>query len=747
MRGPAPAGSQVRDPGRGSRLENLPICRSTRMRPFPVLSLALAAGMTVGAVFARQAPAPPRQDMSLIGDRVSAPPASPPHDDASVLHGVRVADPYRWLEDGNAPAVRQWIAAQNRYTDHTLGAMPDGKAMNARVQQLAITSTTRSSPLLAGGTLFYLQETPPQPQPQLIAQAWPGGTPRVLVDLNANGGNTAITGYWPSPSGRYLAYGTAVGGSELTTLHVLDVASGKILPDALPYAGGGTSPQGLAWDADEKGFTYVRFPPPPAGKPVTQFDAALAHHVLGAAAATDTVVFGKDFSKIAEYRLLSSPGAKQLAVLANAGDGGPAQVWLREGAQWNEVLGDAADVRFADWVGQQLYVASFAGAPRGKLLAVDAAGKAHEVLGQRAGALQSVSPVAGGFLVVRSWGPDWWVEQYGHDAKFVRRLPLPAQGIGIGGIAGEQGRPQALIDYGGWTLPSRWAEYDADTGTLKTVFEVKAAADYSRVRTYRIDGTSKDGTKIPVTVLAMQGVTPDGTRPAILYGYGGFDLPVVPHFIGPELAWLERGGVLAYANIRGGNENGELWHEQGQKLHKQNVFDDFHAAALALFDTHWTDRRHLGILGGSNGGLLMGAQIVQHPQDYRAVVSMVGIYDVIRHETESANGAYNVPEYGTVADPAQFKATLAYSPLQNVRPHTAYPAVLMTTGMNDPRVSPWQSRKFTAALQNASTSGLPVLLLTRMDAGHGIGAPFSQRVGNTALMLTFFAQELGLPAK
>lgn len=716
------------------------------MRPVFALSFVLVAGMAVRAGDAQQIPEPPRQDVSLIGDRVAQPPPSPQHDDASVLHGVRVPDPYRWLEDGDAPAVRQWIAGQNRYTDYTLGAMPDGKAMNARVQQLAITSTTRSSPLLAGGTLFYLQETPPQPQPQLIAQPWPNGTPRVLVDLNAGGGNTAITGYWPSPSGRYLAYGTAEGGSELTTLHVLDVASGKTVPDALPWAGGGTTPQGVAWDADEKGFTYVRFLPPPAGKEVVQFNATLAHHALGDAAAKDSVVFGKGFSKVAEYRLLASPGAKQLAVLANAGDGGPAEVWLREGAQWKKVLGDEADVRFASWVGPQLYVASFAGAPRGKLLAVDANGSAHEVLDQREGALQDVAPIADGFLAVRSWGPDWWVEQYDHAAKFVRRMPLPPHGIGIGGIAAEQGQAQALIDYGGWTLPSRWAAYDAKAGTLKTVFEVKAAADYSQIQTYRIDGTSKDGTKIPVTVLAMKGVTPSGSRPAILYGYGGFDLPVAPGFVGPELAWLERGGVLAFANIRGGNENGELWHEQGQKVHKQNVFDDFHAAALALLDTHWTDRKHLGILGGSNGGLLMGASLVQHPGDYRAVVSMVGIYDVIRHETESANGAYNVPEYGTVADPAQFKATLAYSPLQNVQPHTAYPAVLMTTGANDPRVSPWQSRKFTAALQNATTSGLPVLLLTRMDAGHGIGAPFSQRVGNTALMLTFFAQELGLPA-
>ncbi|MDO1529479.1 prolyl oligopeptidase family serine peptidase [Fulvimonas sp. R45] len=696
-----------------------------RLRHLPLLALAVCF-----AAPARQAPKPP---------------ATPRHDASSVIHGVTVPDPYRWLENPGDPAVQAWIKAQNAYTESVLAAMPDGKAMTARVRQLAITSTTRSGPLLAGGTLFYLQETPPQPQPQLIAQPWPDGQPRVLVDLNANGGITAITGYWPSPSGRYLAYGTAEGGSELTTLHVLDVQSGKTLPDALPWAGGGTTPQGVAWDADEHGFTYVRFPPPPAGQAVVQFHAALVHHVLGDPATADAVVFGKDYSKVAEYRLLASPGAKRLAVLANAGDGGPAEVWLRDGADWKKVLGGDANVRTAAWVGDRLVVASFAGAPRGRLLAVDADGKATPLLDQRNGAVQDIAPVADGFLVVRSWGPDWWVEQYDDGGRLVRRLDLPAHDIGIGGIAAEHGQPRALIAYGGWTLPSRWAEYDAASGTLKTVFEVKPAADYSKVRSYRIDGLSRDGTRVPVTVLAMQDVAPNGRRPAILYGYGGFDIPTAPHFVGPELAWLERGGVLAFANIRGGNENGQQWHAQGQKLDKQNVFDDFHAAALALLAARWTDRAHLGILGGSNGGLLMGASLVQHPGDYRAVVSMVGIYDMLRHETEFANGAYNIPEYGSIDDPAQFKATLAYSPLQNVKPHVAYPAVLMTTGANDPRVAPWQSRKFAAALQAATTSRQPVLLLTRMNAGHGIGAPFSQRVGNTAIMLTFFAQELGLP--
>lgn len=677
--------------------------------------------------------------------KVPPPPPTARHRYEVVIDGTRIADPYHWLENPEDPAVQRWIATQNAYTGKYIDALPGHQQISKRVRALAITSTTRSSPRLAGGMLFYLRETPPQAQPVLVAQQGLDGKPRVLVDPNRDAKGEAITAYWPSPDGHYLAYGTAHGGSELTTIHVLDVRSGKRLPDKLPYAGGGTTPQGLAWDANGRGFVYVRFPPPPAGRPVRQFHAALVHHVLGQPAARDSVVFGKDYSPVAEYRLLTSPGARQLVVLANVGDGGPAEVYLRVGKGFRKLFGRDADIRGATWLGQRLVMVQFAAAPRGRLLVREPSGNVHVLLHQRKGALQSVAPLGKGLLVIRSWGPDWWVEQYDAHGRFVRRVDLPATGISIAGIASESGRPEALIAIRGWRMPARWVAYDGRTGALRTVFEVKPAdAAYARIRVHRVEGVSKDGTRIPVTVLSMPGITPDGKRPTILYGYGGFDIPVAPRFVGPYLAWLERGGVLAYANIRGGNEFGETWHAEGQGLHKQNVFDDFHAAARALEKAGWTDPRHLGILGGSNGGLLMGAELVQHPHAFRAVVSLVGIYDMIGHETRFANGRYNVTEYGSVRNPAQLRATLAYSPLQNVKPHTPYPAVLMITGANDPRVAPWQSRKFAAALQHASSSHQPILLLTRMHAGHGVNASFSQRVGNTALALGFFAAELGL---
>ncbi len=491
---------------------------------------------------------------------------------------------------------------------------------------------------------------------------------------------------------------------------------------------------------------YARFDAPTAGKPLREFDAYLAHHVIGQPVAKDRIVFGKGYSHVAEYILMEGEGGKSTALLANEGDGGPAEVYLREGTgEFKRVLGHEADVRSASWVGDRLYVVTF----RRRTARQDRHDRSRWQGRRCSRRRRRRHPACD---AARRWFPRRAQCRPRLVGRPVRResglracVPLPATGVAIGGVASEKGQDKALISYAGWTTPTHWAEYDGASGSLKTIFEVKPAADYSKIRVTRVEGTSKDGSKIPVTVIAMDGITPNGKRPTILYSYGGFGIPVTPGLVGPNLAWLERGGVLAYANIRGGNEFGEAWHEQGQKQRKQNVFDDFYAASQALIDTKWTDTGHLGILGGSNGGLLMGAALTQHPEQYRAVVGAVGIYDVPRHETAFANGPYNVSEYGSVKDPAIAKARLAYSPLHNVKKGTKYPAVLLTTGANDPRVAPWQSRKFAAAaLQDASTSGQPVLLLTRMNAGHGIGAPFSQRVGNQALSMTFFATELGL---
>jgi len=695
-------------------------------------------------------------DQSLIDTRHAIPAMPPPtakHDVTETFFGSAVHDPYRWLEDADAPAVKQWIAAQNAYTEKVMDGFADAKAIAKRVGELALTSTQQFDPEIVGGTLFYMRQTPPQPQAALVAQAWPNGKARVLVDPNAMAGTPAITDFWPSPDGKYVAYGTAEGGNEETTIHFIEVATGKALPDALPHAGGGTTPQALVWDADGKGVTYVRLP---SGVPSdqSQFNAALYHHGLGSDANNDALEFGKGLSKVAEYTLLGSADGRHAAALVHAGDGAPDAVYLRIGSgSWKRALGIEANVRAASevnqgaaWDGDRLLVIAYQDAPRGKLLALDAIGRSTTLVPQGEWAMHSVAPVKGGFLITEVRGPDWRVQFYDADGGFIRTVDLPETGIGIDTIASSASSDRALITWSGWTIPTRWVEYDTALDALKVVFEVKPAADYSKVVTYRLDATSKDGTKVPVTVIAMKGVTPNDARPTILYGYGGFGITTAPRFLSSNLAWLERGGVYAVANIRGGGEFGEGWHADGMLAKKQNVFDDFYAAAQALVEQHWTDTAHLGILGGSNGGLLMGAALTQHPSEYRAVVSLVGIYDMLRVE-RWPNGQYNISEYGTVTKQPDFEWLRAYSPLQNVKPDTAYPAVLLITGVNDPRVAPWQSRKFAAALQAATTSKDPVLLLTRMNEGHGVTASFSQRVGNAAATMAFFAQELGLPSQ
>ncbi len=717
------------------------------------LSLSLFVGLAMAQILVSDRPTVVGK--SLI-DTHHAPPPMPPgsprHDVTVNYFGAVVHDPYRWLEDGDAPAVKRWISAQNAYTEKVMDGFADAKEIARRVGELALTSTERYAPEIVGKTLFYLRQTPPQPQALLVAQAWPQGKASVLVDPNDKHGSEAITDYWPSPDGRVVAYGTASGGNEATTIHFVEVAKGKRLLDALPRAGGGTTPPALVWDADSKGVTYVRLPLHD-GVPgdQLQFEAALYHHKLGTAGKSDTIAFGKGLSRVAEYTLLESTNGQHAAALLHYGDGAPDSVYIRNGmGPWKQVLDTDSEVRAASgvnegaaWDGDRLLVIAYQDAPRGKLLSVDREGHSKLFVAQGVWAMHSVAPIKDGFLITEVRGPDWRVQHYDASGKFLRTVGLPSSGIGVGSIASSADSPQALIDYSGWRIPSRWVAYGAAHGKLKTVFEVKPAADYSKLVTYRLDATSKDGTKVPVTVIAMQGITPNGKRPTILYGYGGYGIATAPRFLGPSLTWLERGGVYAVANIRGGGEYGEGWHANGMLGHKQNGFDDFYASAQALVAHHWTAPAYLGILGGSNGGLLMGASLTQHPSEYAAVVSLVGMYDMLRVE-DTPNGQYNVSEYGTVTNKADFEWLRAYSPLHNIERGTAYPAVLLITGINDPRVAPWQSRKFAAALQTATTSHKPVLLLTRMHEGHGVTASFSQRVGNTAAALGFFSQELGL---
>jgi len=689
------------------------------------------------------------------------PPASAAVNVKTAYFGVTVDDPYRWLEPANSAQVSKWIDGQNDYAAHVFATYKGAATISKRLRQLSLSGPQQFDPKIAAGKLFFLREVPPAAQPVLVVQSWPDmRASRVLVDTNTAGGSLSIEGYWPSPDGARVAYATQEAGSERESAHVVEVASGKILSDVLPWMSAGTSTVALAWDADGRGFTYTRMPIPPVAVPLSAplslgsyFYSSLYHHRIGTPASTDTSALSDD-SPVAEWNAMNGPGGRALA-LVHDGDGSYASAFLRgSDGVWGKVAesttgilvgNDETRVNTAAFIDGRVLVIETASAPRGKIVALNRIGGAiYEPSGSWS--VRAITEVAGGFLSSEVNGPDWRVVHVSADGKVVRTLALPAHGIGVGAVAAEAGGSSALVEYTGWVIPSRWERYDVRTGSLTRIYTMKPAADYSQVNVTVQFATSKDGTRVPYTVLHRSGMSANSAAPGILTAYGGYGLETSPFFIGSALAWIESGGVYAIANIRGGGEYGEAWHLNGRLTTKQNDYDDFAACARGLVDSGWVSPVRLGIVGGSNGGLLMGAALTQHPELYRAVVSFAGDYDMLRVE-DSPNGRYNVTEYGTVKNEAQFRALLGYSPYHNVQDGTDYPAVLMIVGENDPRVPPWQSRKMIARLQATSKSSHPIMLITRREAGHGIGASFSQRLGDRSAEYIFFANELGVTVR
>ena len=403
--------------------------------------------------------------LAACAPKAPAPPATRQSAFDTTWHGRDITDPWRWLDSAGSPEVQRWIAAQNAYADTVLGSFPEGAWIGERVRQLLATSPQRTSPQLSGGTLFYLRETPPEPQAVLVAQPWPDGAARVLVDPNKLNAGTSVTGYWPSPRGRYLVYGTNQDGKPRVTFHIVALGSGTAPSDTIAYAGGGVSSSDVLWDADEHGFTYTRFP-----VPGEFLNLAIYHHTLGRDPAGDPVVFGAGFSRIAEYQLLAGEEGRQAAIVANVGDAGPSEIFVRSAQEWRRIADTTLGIRGAAFVGNRLMVIATGGSsPRGRLLALGPSGDTTLLLPQGEQAMHGVAPIAGGFLVHWIWGMDQRLEQYDAGGKQVRVVALPS-GIAIGTIASSRSSPEAVVTYSGWTVPERWVRYDARTGAATTAF-------------------------------------------------------------------------------------------------------------------------------------------------------------------------------------------------------------------------------------------------------------------------------------
>ncbi|HEY3122376.1 MAG TPA: prolyl oligopeptidase family serine peptidase [Vicinamibacteria bacterium] len=691
----------------------------------------------------------------LLGGQAVVPPVAAKRAVTDDYHGTAVVDNYRWLEDGADPEVQRWSDAQNAYARAVLDGLPHRKAIEKRVAALISWESPGYFAIeQQGGVFFALKSQPPKEQPFLVTVGSPGeGTPqRVVLDpvvLDPSGG-TSIDFYVPSRDARLVAVSLSKGGSENGDVHVYEVASGKERTgDLVPGVNGGTAGGSVAWNADGSGFFYTRYPRgaerPPEDRPFFQ---QVWFHKLGTSTEADAYAIGREFPRIAEVQLeTSADGAFTLATVA-LGDGGQFMHWLHgPSGTWTQITRYEDDVTAARFgLDGALYLLSKKGAPKGKLvrLPVGQTGLAGATV-----VLPEGDAVLGEFLPAKS--RLYVVEQAGGPTR-LRALALNGAPIGpvatlpistVAGLVRLGDGDDILFANTSFVEPLAWYRLTAADGAVKkTALAQTSPWDFSGVEVVREQAISADGTRVPLTVLRPNGIALDGSNPTLLTGYGGFGLAITPGFSRVSAAWLEQGGVKAIANLRGGSEFGEDWHKAGALTHKQNVFDDFYACARLLIEKGYTRPEKLAIQGGSNGGLLVGAALTQHPEAYKAVVAQVGYYDSLRVEA-APNGVFNTTEYGSVKDPEQFKALYAYSPYHHVKDGTQYPAILFMTGANDPRVDPFHSRKMVARLQ-ASGTRQPVLLRTTSKAGHGFGTALGEAIAQSVDYHAFLFDQLGV---
>jgi prolyl oligopeptidase len=696
----------------------------------------------------------------------AADPGAPPAAPAAVTdryHGVDVIDPYRWLENTQDGQVQTWIAAENARTRHYLDQLPGRAPIYEWLERkISATSSSYASLYAVRDRVFALYTQPPKQQPMVavLTLELDAAKPHVVVDPNALNpkGTTAIDWFVPSPDGKRVAVSLSENGSEDGTLHIFDVATGTELADKIERVQFPTAGGSVAWRADSSGFWYTRYPGAERPAEEQHFYQQLFYHRLGDPPAKDAYVAGKEFPKLAEIALDNRFDPNNVVVAVANGDGGEFEHYLiaPDGTMHKVTRFEDRIVQMIAGPDHALYLVSRQDAPRGKLLrlapgSTDLA-KAAVLVPQSDAVIQGGGEFGGEPIVVTPQaiyvreivgGPSR-VAIFDHQGKSRGELPIPPIAAVSQVEALKDG--SVLFSVETYLRPRYYARYDQRSAKVsETPLAETSPVDFADAEAVREFARSKDGTSIPLNIVRRKNVRPDRATPILLYAYGGYSVTQAPRFVGPsKRLWLDAGGIYVVANVRGGGEFGEDWHAAGALTHKQNVFDDFAAAARYLIDKGYTSPEHLAIMGGSNGGLLMGAEITQHPDLYRAVVSTVGVYDMLRVELDP-NGAFNTTEYGSTKDAAQFAALYAYSPYHHVLAGTAYPAVFMQTGATDGRVNPAHSRKMAARLQAATSSGRPVYLSIESHAGHGIGSALSIRVAQMADVYAFLLDQLGMP--
>jgi len=671
--------------------------------------------------------------------------------------GQKIQDDYQWLENDNDPAVKQWSDEQNQRTRGYLDKLPDRSALEKQLTDwYSKTSPSYSELKSRPGILFGMKFQPPKQQPMLVTltSADDLKSEKIVLDPNTldTKGTTAIDWFEPSHNGKYVALSLSKSGSEDGTLHIYETATGKALSDSIEHVQYPTAGGSAAWNADGTGIYYTRYPRK-GEKPDADlnFYQQIYFHKVGTPDTDDTYSLGKDFPKIAEITLEASPDGKFILATVANGDGGDfTHYLLGPDGNWKQITQFSDQVKKAR-LGRDnaVYLLSRKDAARGKVLRLlvdepDLA-SAAEIIPVGEAVIQSIEPTGDALYVADLLGGPSQIRRFDLNGKNGTVIPIPD----ISAVSEMEALEDnsLLFRDASYTEPAAWFKIaPGKTDPVKTALANNTPVSFADIEVTREFATSKDGTKIPLNIIRRKGTQKNGSNPALLYGYGGYGVNMQPNFDFTRRVWFDRGGVYVVANIRGGGEFGEDWHKAGNLTKKQNVFDDFAASAEYLVKEKWTSPERLAILGGSNGGLLMGAMIAQHPYLVRAVVSYVGIYDMLRVEL-APNGAFNVTEFGTVKDPEQFKALYAYSPYHHVVDGTKYPSILLMTGANDGRVAPYHSRKMLARLEAANKSTNPILLRTSSSAGHGIGTALSERVKQLADQYSFLFAQLGMSEK
>ncbi len=714
------------------------------------------------------------------GCHSSHPRRAPRQPVAQEYHGQRVTDDYQWLESATNPAVRQWTSGQNARARAWFDRTESRPLVEWRLRELfAQTSPDYFDFAWREGRQFFMKFQPPAQQPILMVLTGTNDPARAEVVLDPNrlsgDGATAIDWYVPSPDGKLVAVSLSSRGSELGALHFFEASTGRKLADEIPRVNGPTAGGSAAWDAEGAGVSYTRYPGPgERAESDLGFYQQVYHHQLGAPVERDRHEIGRQFPRIAEIQLTSSPDYRWLLATVANGDGGDYAHWLRSPTgEWRQVTRFEDGIKsaqfgrdplFIEWPRDEaLYLLSRKEAPKGKILRLPLArpelANARVALAETTNAIAAFAPSASGLYVSYLDGGPMELIFYDYLENMAWLLvPIEPQRRRSAATNETTVVPTAvqelLVTHGDellyrtetYTEPFKWQRYDPNKDrdhVESTAFVGLAPADFGDVEAVRDFATAKDGTRIPMSILRRKGTRLNGEHPTLLTGYGGYGISLEPSFDFTRRVWLEQGGILAIANLRGGGEFGEAWHQAGSLTRKQTVFDDFVACAKSLIQSNYTRPARLAIEGRSNGGLLMGAALTQHPELFQAVVSHVGDYDMLRVELDP-NGTFNVTEFGTVKDRAQFDALFAYSPYHRVKDGTDYPAVLLMTGDNDGRVNPAQSRKMAARLQAATTGRRPVLLRTSGNTGHGLATPLEARIAELADVYSFLFDQLGV---